>query len=141
MVLLNIKKIVVGVLVVGAFIGAVGFIKTSDAYNISENELQVHKITAKAAKTMMDTQKVLILDVRTAKEFSAGHIQGAKNLPLDEIVNNNFGMIENKNAIILVYCRSGSRSAKASRLLAKANYQDINDFGGIIDWPYKIVKL
>lgn len=140
MIFTNIKKIVVGVVAIGLIIGGLGFIKDSTAYNVSENDLQVHKITAKVAKTMMDTEKVRVLDVRTPEEFAEGHIEGAENLPLQEIVNNNFAILDDKNEVILIYCRSGSRSAKAARLLAKANYQNINDFGGIIDWPYKIVR-
>lgn len=135
----NIKKIVVGVLVLGVFIGGLGVAKISSAYSISENELQVHKITASEAKVMMDTQKVRILDVRTPEEFAQGHIPEAENLPLDEIADENFTTLTDKNEVILVYCRSGSRSAQAARLLAKANYEHLYDFGGIINWPYRIV--
>ena len=135
----NIKKIVVGVLVLGVFLGGLGIAKISNAYNISENELQVHKITASDAKIMMDTQKVRILDVRTPEEYAQGHVKDAENLPLDEIANENFTTLEDKNEVILVYCRSGSRSAQAARLLARANYKHLYDFGGIINWPYRIV--
>lgn len=137
---LNIKKIVVGILSLVVIVGGLGIAKISNAYNISESELQVHKITASEAKNMMDLEKVRILDVRTPEEYATGHIKDAENLPLMEIVNNNFATIKDKDAIILVYCRSGSRSAKAARLLAKADYKHIYDFGGIIDWPYRIVE-
>lgn len=137
---LNMKRTLVGILSLAVIVGGLGIAKISNAYNISETELQVHKITASEAKNMMDLQEVRILDVRTPEEYASGHIKDAENLPLTEIVNKNFESIKDKNATILVYCRSGVRSAKASRLLAQADYKHIYDFGGIIDWPYRIVK-
>ena len=45
-----------------------------------------------------------------------------------------------KEQMLLVYCRSGNRSKQAARALAELGYTDIREFGGIMDWPYEVVK-
>ena len=44
-----------------------------------------------------------------------------------------------REALILVYCESGVRSAIAAKQLAKLGYRNAKDFGGLINWPYEIV--
>jgi len=45
-----------------------------------------------------------------------------------------------KNAVILIYCRSGRRSELSTAILAELGYSNLYDFGGIINWPYKTVR-
>lgn len=99
----------------------------------------VTKINAKEAKEMMDTQEVIIVDVRTQEEFNESHIENAI-LITNENIDGEPTELPDKDAIILVYCRSGNRSAEASAKLANLGYTNVYDFGGIIDWPYAIVK-
>ena len=49
-------------------------------------------------------------------------------------------MIPDKDKLILVYFRSGRRSKIAAEVLGKLGYTNVIEFGGIIDWPYEIVK-
>ena len=49
-------------------------------------------------------------------------------------------MLPDKDAQILVYCRSGRRSKIAAESLAKLDYTNVKEFGGIIDWPYGVEK-
>lgn len=93
-------------------------------------------IDAKKAKEMMDSQEVVILDVRTVEEFNEGHIEHAINIPLADIES----ITLDQEQTILVYCRSGSRSKQASAILAEKGYTKIYEFGGILDWPYGLVK-
>ena len=48
--------------------------------------------------------------------------------------------LPDKSQCILVYCRSGRRSKMAAEVLVKLGYSNIREFGGIMDWPYEIVK-
>ena len=105
----------------------------------SEEHAQFEKISADDALDLMVDGNI-ILDVRTPEEFESGHVKGAINLPLDQIENGDFGMLEDKAQIILVYCRSGNRSNQASQILADEGYTKIYDFGGITDWPYEVEK-
>lgn len=99
------------------------------------------KINAQQAKEMMDGSSTLILlDVRTQEEYDEGHIEGALLIPDYEIDDKAGEQLEDKDATILIYCRSGRRSALAAQALADLGYSSVYDFGGIIDWPYEIIK-
>ena len=106
----------------------------------TEKSIQYQKITAEEAKKMMDNEDVLILDVRTQEEYNEGHIKNSILLPDTEIDSKAHEILKDKNAKILVYCRSGRRSAEASKKLIKMGYTNVYDFGGIIDWNYEIEK-
>lgn len=75
----------------------------------------------------------LVIDVRTAGEFSGGSIKGAVNMPYDEI-SVKIGRVEtDKNRTIIVYCQSGGRSAAAKKSLEKIGYTQIINGGGFSD--------
>ena len=101
------------------------------------------KITPQQAKARMAEPGVIVLDVRMQQEYDAGHIANAVLLPLplieagDTVVAK---VLPDKDVEILVYCRSGRRSAIAANALINMGYTNVFDFGGINDWPYKVVK-
>jgi rhodanese-related sulfurtransferase len=98
------------------------------------------KISAADAKARMDSgDEIIILDVRTKEEYDAGHIKGAILVPNESIVDKQPDLLPDLNAEILVYCRSGNRSAQAAKKLLAMGYTNVADFGGIIDWPYEVV--
>ena len=98
------------------------------------------KITAKQAKARMDSgDAIIILDVRTQEEFNAGHIAGAILIPNETILDEQPALLPDLDAEILVYCRSGNRSAQSANKLIAIGYTNVYDFGGIIDWPYEVV--
>ena len=99
------------------------------------------QITPQEAKTIMDTEKdYIIIDARTDEEFAEGHIADAILIPEYEIADRAEKELPNKDALILVYCRSGRRSKIASEELVKLGYTNVKEFGGIFDWPYEVVK-
>ena len=99
------------------------------------------QLTAEEAKKIMDSgEEHIILDTREQDEFDEGHIPGAILIPYTEIENKAEEMLPDKDNLILVYCRSGRRSKIASESLAKLGYTSVKEFGGIIDWPYEVVK-
>ena len=105
-----------------------------------EAEPSYQTISSDDAKKMMDEDSaVIILDVRTKDEFDTGHIEGAILIPDDKIEEKAEEILTDKSAVILVYCRSGRRSALASASLAQLGYTNVYDFGGIIDWNYDVV--
>ena len=86
----------------------------------------------------MDTETdYVIIDARTEEEFAAGHIENAILIPEYEIAERAEEELPDKDALILVYCRSGRRSKIASEELVKLGYTNVKEFGGIIDWPYE----
>ena len=102
-------------------------------------EATYRQISQDEAKTMMDTQDVLILDVREQNEYDAGHIIDAVLLPVGTITEVTAAeVIPTKDTTVLVYCRSGNRSKTASQALAELGYTEVYEFGGINTWPYDI---
>ena len=80
-----------------------------------------------------DDGNLTILDVRTVDEFKKdGHLTDAKLIPLHQL-SANLNMLD-KSKKILVYCRSGSRSVSASRILNSNGFTVVNMSGGMIDW-------
>lgn len=98
---------------------------------------EYHKLTPAEAKERLDSGDTLILlDVRTQSEFDEGHIPGAVCLPNEDIGSEMPDSLPDKDAEILLYCRSGRRSKEAAEKLVDMGYTAVYDFGGIIDWPY-----
>ena len=105
------------------------------------NNATYEQITPQQAKEIMDTeQEYIIIDARTEEEFAEGHIENAILTPEYEIKDRAEKELPDKDALILVYCRSGRRSKIASEELVKLGYTNVKEFGGIIHWPYEIVK-
>lgn len=102
--------------------------------------VEYKKISAADAKARMDSgDEIIILDVRTKEEYDAGHIAGAILIPNETIIDKQPELLPELDAEILVYCRSGNRSAQAAKKLIAIGYTNVVDFGGIIDWPYDVV--
>ena len=95
----------------------------------------VKEVDNAAAMQLINHKNALILDVRDEKEFKAGHIRGAKLIPLSNL-NDRIGEIERyREKPILVVCRSGNRSATASALLTKSEFSQVYSLsGGILAW-------
>lgn len=109
---------------------------TGCAGNASDDTYQ--QISQEEAKNMMDTQEILILDVREQNEYDSGHIPDAILLPVGTIDEDTAAAaIPEKDTTVLVYCRSGNRSKTASAALAELGYTNIYEFGGINTWPYE----
>ena len=105
----------------------------------TEADRSYEQITQEKAKEMMDTQDVIVLDVREQDEYDSGHIPGAVLLPVGTIDEDTAGkVIPEKDSTVLVYCRSGNRSKTASETLVKLGYTKVYEFGGINPWPYDI---
>lgn len=105
----------------------------------ASEEKGYQQISQEEAKEMMDNQEVLILDVREQDEYDSGHIPGAVLLPVGSItVETAAEVIPEKDATVLVYCRSGNRSKTAAKALAELGYTGIYEFGGITTWPYDV---
>ena len=86
--------------------------------------------TLRAAHNAVDNGAIIV-DVRTKKEFKAMHIKNSINLPLQELHNTYMSLPKGKE--IVVYCRSGNRSATAAKLLKQHGYT-VYDVATKGDW-------
>lgn len=113
----------------------------SNAKKDPASQAEYRRITPQEAKTFMDGgEPSVVLDVRTSDEYEQGHIEGALLIPMDQLASKASTELPNKEEIILVYCRSGNRSATAARELISQGYTNVFDFGGINNWPYDVIK-
>lgn len=74
-----------------------------------------------------------LVDVRTPEEFASGHLPGAINIPVQDLPGRapEIGAVTDR---VVVYCRSGSRSARAARLLTEAGFTAVLDGGAMAAW-------
>lgn len=90
-------------------------------------------IDAKQAIHLLENDdNVTLLDVRTIQEYKSGHLRDATLIPV-QALSENLGMLkQDKDKKIIVYCRTGSRSVSASRILEENGFTPLNVKGGII---------
>jgi len=84
-------------------------------------------------------EKIVVLDVRTPSEFRQIRIMGAKLLPVDQIEARAAAELPDKTVPVLVYCQSGARADRAVGILNRMGYDAVS-FGGIINWPYEVMR-
>ena len=123
--------ITLGLLAVAAVVGGCAIAR--------KETTEIKTISAEEAHEMMQNQKVTIVDVRTENEYDEGHILNAVLIP-NETIRTEPSQLPDKQAVILIYCRSGNRSHQAAGKLVKLGYENVYDFGGINSWPYEVVK-
>jgi rhodanese-related sulfurtransferase len=93
------------------------------------------KLTPLQATQIINQGKTLILDVRTADEFAAGHIRDAKNIPLKELKTRTDELEKFKARPVVVVCAKGLKSAQATAQLKKAGYTEAASLlGGLDAW-------
>lgn len=95
----------------------------------------VANITSTEAVMMMNRLKPLILDVRDADEFAAGHIQGAKHIPLKELAGRIKEIEKFKAKPVLVHCQKGARARSACNILREQEFTKLHNLqGGLDSW-------
>ncbi|MBR4548485.1 MAG: rhodanese-like domain-containing protein [Oscillospiraceae bacterium] len=101
----------------------------------------IKKVSFAEAKRLLDElPERVLLDVREEEEYITGHAVDAVLLPVDTL-NDETAMeaIPTLETPVLVYCRSGFRSAVAALKLDELGYETIYDIGGLVGWPYGLV--
>ncbi|MCP4571505.1 MAG: rhodanese-like domain-containing protein [bacterium] len=90
--------------------------------------------TAEGAAFITDHDP-LVLDVRTAREFAGGHLEGAVLLPVQELQKRLGELAGDMDRPVLIYCRTGNRSTVASKLLVDAGHKQVANLRrGIVGW-------
>lgn len=79
---------------------------------------------------LMNRDKAVIVDVCGAEEFAAGHVVGAKNVPLDQLEAKLTGVVKNKATPVVLVCASGMRSKRALAVAKKLGYENVRSLSG-----------
>jgi phage shock protein E len=112
-------KWIIGLAIVALLGVSVGCVRRG---TLSSDE--AHRLVATGAK---------LLDVRSPEEFAAGHIEGAVNIAVQEL-DGRLAELGSKETPVIVYCRSGMRSHRASQLLKSAGFSSVHDLGAMSRW-------
>ena len=146
------KNIIIAIIRIAVLI-CIGFFiyKTNNKHKTTKSTNSANTSTTKTneirhvsmddiVKIMNENKNYVIVDVRTPDEYKEGHIPNAINIPNETINETVYDKLQDKNQLILIYCRSGSRSRQAAYKMQKLGYTNLVDFGGIINWKGKIEK-
>ena len=96
------------------------------------------EVSAQDAKQLVDSGSQVI-DVRTDVEFDAGHIPGARHIPLADVQRESSAL--DKEKPVLLYCRSGNRSGPAADAFAASGWDAHSIEGGLIAWSEAGLEL
>ena len=88
---------------------------------------------ARMAPTDAQVTQSIWIDVRTPKEFDGGHLEGAHNVPVEQIAGQISALVPNKDTPVMLYCRSGRRAEQARKLLLQQGYTHVENKGGYAD--------
>lgn len=112
----------------------------SSIYICAQDSTKVKSVTNSEFEKLIQSENVIILDVRTPKEFNEGHIPNALNIDYrsDDFLKNIKEL--NKNKTIAVYCRSGGRSKLAAKKLIDSGFNVFELNKGIMNWSGEISK-
>jgi rhodanese-related sulfurtransferase len=119
-------------LLVAGLVTIVGMIVWSEFSRLTRKYKQVN--TTQAVQ-ILNRDGAVVVDVREDAEVRTGKIKGAKHIPLAQLKNRLVELEQAKTKPVLVYCRSGNRSAHACSLMSKLGFQDVSNLaGGIAAW-------
>ncbi len=92
-------------------------------------------LTATGAVQLINREKAVVVDVCEAEEFSAGHVIGSKNIPLNQLEEKLSGAVKNKALPLILVCQSGARSNRAVGIAKKLGYEQAQSMaGGLVAW-------
>ena len=92
-------------------------------------------LNANQAVLLINREKAVVVDVCGADEFKAGHVAGAKNLPVDELEGKLASLVKNKATPVILVCASGARSKRAVAVAKKLGFENAHSLsGGLGAW-------
>lgn len=100
---------------------------------VSSAKQNVQEISAADARATLDSGGALFIDVRTEKEYRMGHVPGARNVDRGLLEFRIDQAAPDKSSALIVYCKSGGRSALATDTLQRMGYTDVQSMAGGFD--------
>jgi rhodanese-related sulfurtransferase len=92
-------------------------------------------LTPEGAVQLINREKAVVVDVCETEEFAAGHVGGAKNIPLGQLEDKLGAAIKNKALPVILVCQTGARSARAVAIAKKLGFENSQSMvGGLKGW-------
>jgi rhodanese-related sulfurtransferase len=126
----NMSVLLAVLLLAGAALGCATSSEMTPKDFVAEANAKIVSISVDEAKAMLDKGGIIFLDCREPKEYESGHIPGAINIPRGLIEFQISDKIPDKNAEIVVYCKSGGRSSLSTFSLVKMCYKNVKSMAG-----------
>ena len=82
------------------------------------------------AVQLINREKAVVIDVCEPAEYAAGHVGGAKNIPLGDLESRLAAAVKNKSLPVILVCQSGARSGRAVAIAKKLGYEQAQSLGG-----------
>ena len=106
------------------------------------NEEKAVMVTPEEMQTILHSEDVQLIDVRTPEEYSDGHIENSQNIDFKSPTFGEDILVLDKSKPVIVYCKSGKRSGNSSKILMKAGFIKVYDLeGGILEWKEKGLEV
>ena len=106
------------------------------------NEEKAVMVTPEEMQTILHSEDVQLIDVRTPEEYSDGHIENSQNIDFKSPTFGEDILVLDKSKPVIVYCKSGKRSGNSSKILMKAGFAKVYDLeGGILEWKEKGLEV
>ncbi len=92
-------------------------------------------LTAAAAVQLINREKAVVIDICEAAEYAAGHVGGARNIPISQLEEKLPSVVKNKALPLILVCQSGARSGRAVAIAKKLGYAQAQSMGGgLAEW-------
>ncbi|WP_458629106.1 rhodanese-like domain-containing protein [Winogradskyella sp. PC D3.3] len=110
---------------------------STSCLNSVETDSEIKLITADEMQSILELEEVQLIDVRTPKEYDGGFIANAQNIDfMSPTFDDDITKLD-KNKPVILYCKSGGRSAKCAKKMKDAGFKKIYDLqGGISKWQH-----
>lgn len=82
------------------------------------------------AVQLINREKAVVIDVCEPAEYAAGHVGGARNIPLGDLESKLGAAVKNKSLPVILVCQSGARSGRAVAIAKKLGYEQAQSLGG-----------
>ncbi len=92
-------------------------------------------LTAQGAVQLINRERAVVIDLRSPEEFAAGHVTGARNVPLETLEAKLAATVKNKTLPVLLVCATGARAQRAVAVAKKLGYEQAQAVsGGLKSW-------
>jgi rhodanese-related sulfurtransferase len=116
-------------ILVGAFVALLA------AFVLNETRRGGRTVSAQELVNLVNRDRAVVLDVRDRKEFQAGHVTSAINIPFPTLEKRMEELAPHKERTVVVVCRMGQQAGAAGTLLRRAGFQDVARLsGGMLSW-------
>jgi len=129
--------VLLGLLLAAATAFAGGSAEPVVAQAPAKGDFASQRLSSEELAGLLGQPDLYLIDVRTAEEYRAGAIPSALNIPYDVIQDNL--PTQDRQARIVVYCRSGNRSGVAKARLEELGFRNVNNFGAVSNWGDKLI--